>query len=892
MENEDNTMDMKAMDSMPKTTYLKDYSPPEYLVESVDLHFTLNEEESIVVATQVIRKNAKSTLNTKTLLLNGNALLLQNVELDGLKLDSSAYELTDDFLSINGMPDKCVLVITTLIKPQLNTALEGLYKSSGMYCTQCEAEGFRRITYYQDRPDVMSIFTTTVNAEKSKYPILLSNGNNVDSGESDDGRHWVKWHDPFPKPAYLFALVAGDLEMQQDTFTTCSGREVVLRIFVESVNIDKCDHALVSLKKSMKWDEEVYGREYDLDVFMIVAVNDFNMGAMENKGLNIFNSACVLAKPETATDADFYNIEGIIGHEYFHNWSGNRVTCRDWFQLSLKEGFTVFRDQNFSADMSSEAVKRIEDVNVLRTAQFPQDAGPMAHPIRPESFIDISNFYTVTIYNKGAEIVRMIHQILGEKKFRKGTDLYFDRHDGQAVTTEDFVQAMEDANGQLLTQFKHWYGQAGTPVLDVVGRYDEQNKQYMLNVKQSCAPTPGQETKKPFHIPFSLGLLDGDGNDLSLVLNGKPLESAVLDVTKAEEDFVFENIQAAPLPSLLRGFSSPVKVNFNYTKDDLRFLMGQDNDDFNRWDAGQRLSNIVIQELVEDHKVMRPMGVFEGYVDAMGRVLNNTEADKSLTTQALSVPNEILLSEAYEVVDPDAIHAARDFLRLTLAKSLELDFSRVYAENSVNRSYEFSSEEVGRRSLKNQCLSYLVRLKTEDTIALAMAQYQSSNNMTDSLAALSCLANTDCEEREMVLNDFYQKWQHDPLVVDKWFGIQARSTLPDAFIHIKALVEHAAFDIKNPNKVRAVVGALGFGNPVVFHQADGEVYEFYADYIIKLNDLNPQMSARLANAFATWARYDDSRQALMKSQLQRILQHKGIAKDVFEIVKKTLGEPI
>jgi len=880
---------MKTTDSMPKTTYLKDYLPPEYLIESVDLNFTLNEDETTVVSTQLISKNPKSSLNTKTLFLHGNELTLISVELDGKKLNASAYVLTDDSLSINNMPDKSVLTITTSMKPQLNTALEGLYQSSGMYCTQCEAEGFRRITYYQDRPDVMSIFTTTITAEKSRYPVLLSNGNNIESGELDSGYHWVKWHDPFPKPAYLFALVAGDLDMQEDKYITCSGREVVLQIFVESVNIDKCHHALVSLKKAMKWDEDVYGREYDLDIFMIVAVNDFNMGAMENKGLNIFNSACVLAKPETATDADFDNIEGIIGHEYFHNWSGNRVTCRDWFQLSLKEGFTVFRDQMFSADMSSKAVKRIDDVNVLRTAQFPQDAGPMAHPIRPQSFIDISNFYTVTIYNKGAEIVRMIHQLLGETNFRKGTDLYFERHDGQAVTTEDFVTAMEDATGYDLTQFSNWYDQAGTPVLDVSGVYDDAAEQYALTVKQSCAATPGQESKKPFHIPFNVGLLDTSGGDFPLVIEGESLTQPVLDIKKPAETFVFENISEPPLPSLLRSFSAPVKVNFDYSKDELRFLMAKDNDDFNRWDAGQRLSNIVIQELVEDNKAMRPMGVFEAFVDAMGQVLNNTAADKSLTTQALSIPNEILLSEAYEVVDPNAIHVSREFLCLTLAKALSPDFSRVYQENNIVESYQFASEQIGRRSLKNQCLSYLVRLKTEETIDLAMKQYTNSDNMTDSLAALACLANTECEEREFVLNDFYQKWKHDPLVVDKWFGIQSRSTLPGTFSHIKQLVEHSAFDIKNPNKVRSVVGGLGFGNPVVFHQADGEAYEFYADHIIKLNDLNPQMSARLANAFSTWTRYDESRQTLIKDQLHRILKHDGIAKDVYEIVKKTLG---
>ncbi len=881
---------MKMKDSTPKTTYLKDYLPPEYLTESVDLHFTLKEEETTVVATQVICKNPLSCENTNTLILNGNELALLQIEMDGQILDDLQYDLSDESLVLHNMPDKSVLRITTRIKPQLNTALEGLYKSGDMYCTQCEAEGFRRITYYQDRPDVMAVFTTTISAEKRQYPVLLSNGNKVESGESIDGFHWVKWHDPFPKPAYLFALVAGDLEMQQDSFTTCSGRQVALQIFVESANIDKCDHALESLKKSMKWDEDVYGREYDLDIFMIVAVNDFNMGAMENKGLNIFNSACVLAKPETATDADFDNIEGIIGHEYFHNWSGNRVTCRDWFQLSLKEGFTVFRDQSFSADMASAAVKRIDDVNVLRTAQFPQDAGPMAHPIRPDSYIDISNFYTVTVYNKGAEIVRMIFHILGAEKFRKGTDLYFKRHDGQAVTTEDFVKAMEDASGYDLTQFKRWYDQAGTPVLNVRGDFNPEKQQYTLKVEQRCAATPGQDTKKPFHIPFKIGLLDDEGNDFPLRVNGKALVSSVLDIKKTEETFVFDDITQAPIPSLLRGFSAPVKVNFTYSKNDLHFLMRQDNDDFNRWDAGQRLSTIVIRELVADYKAMQPMGVFEAYVDAMGYVLNNTKSDKSLATQALSVPNEVLLSEDFAVIDPDAIHAASEFLYLTLAKSLQPDLYRVYCENDTRVPYTYTAPEVGRRSLKNQCLSYLVRLKTEDSLALAMQQYKTSNNMTDSLAALTCLSHIECDEREATLNDFYQNWQHDPLVLDKWFAIQARACLPNAFERIKSLVDHPAFNLKNPNKVRAVIGALGFANPSVFHRADGEAYVFYTDYIIKLNDLNPQMSARLANAFSNWARYDKARQILMKDQLQRILKHKGIAKDVFEIVKKTLAE--
>ena len=879
------------MTNMPQTIYLKDYKVPEYLIDTVDLAFDLNEEETIVTSRMAFRKNPQSNEKTKTLVLTGNnSVLINSISINGVEIEGNRFNVENENLHINNVEDSFIVQIQTIIKPQLNTALEGLYKSSGMFCTQCEAEGFRRITYFLDQPDVMACYTTKIEADKQKYPVLLSNGNKVDSGEVGNGRHWVKWHDPFPKPSYLFALVAGNLLHQDDKFITQSGREVTLQIFVEESNIDKCDHALASLKKSMKWDEQVYGREYDLDIFMIVAVNDFNMGAMENKGLNIFNSACVLAKPETATDADYENIEGIIGHEYFHNWSGNRVTCRDWFQLSLKEGFTVFRDQEFSADMGSRAVKRISDVNVLRTAQFPQDAGPMAHPIRPDSFIDINNFYTVTVYNKGAEVVRMIHHLLGEEKFRLGTDLYFDRYDGQAVTTDDFVQAMEDASGYDLNQFRNWYSQAGTPQLNISGDYDAGQKTYTLNVEQTCPATPGQIEKELFHIPLSMGLIDEEGNSIPLKLAEEPAQrsSQVFDIKHQNTSLVFENIESKPVPSLLRGFSAPVKVAFDYSKDELRFLMSHDSDEFNRWDAGQRLANIIIQELVEDYNEKRPMGVDLHFADAIGLVLNDSSADRSLITQAITIPNEILLSDLFATVDTDAIHEAREFLCLTLVKILDMDFSRIYHALNTNESYQFNGESVGRRRLKNQCLAYLMRLNTEEVREIALKQYKSANNMTDALAAVACFANNNCEESEEVVTDFYNKWKHDPLVIDKWFSIQCRSTLPATLDKIIALYNHESFDIKNPNKVRAVIGSLGFGNPSVFHQANGAAYEFYADKIILLNDLNPQMSARLANAFSTWKRYDESRQALIKSALEKILSHKTIAKDVYEVVDKTL----
>ncbi len=879
------------MADMPQTIYLKDYKVPEYLIDTVDLAFNLNEEDTIVTSLMAIRKNPESNEKTRALILIGDSsVVINSISINGAEIERNCFRVENDSLHINDVEDSFNLQIKTTIKPQLNTALEGLYKSSGMFCTQCEAEGFRRITYFLDQPDVMAIYTTRIEADKEKYPVLLSNGNKVESGEASNGRHWIKWHDPFPKPSYLFALVAGNLLHQDDKYITQSGREVTLQIFVEESNIDKCDHALASLKKSMKWDEQVYGREYDLDIFMIVAVNDFNMGAMENKGLNIFNSACVLAKPETATDADFENIEGIIGHEYFHNWSGNRVTCRDWFQLSLKEGFTVFRDQEFSADMGSRAVKRISDVNVLRTAQFPQDAGPMAHPIRPDSFIDINNFYTVTVYNKGAEVVRMIHHLLGEEKFRQGTDLYFDRHDGQAVTTDDFVQAMEDASGYDLNQFRNWYSQAGTPQLDVSAEYDSTHKTYTLNVQQTCPATPGQFEKAPFHIPLSMGLIDEKGNNIALKLANEPAprSNQVFDIKNHNASLVFENIESKPIPSLLRGFSAPVKVVFEYSKDELRFLMSHDSDEFNRWDAGQRLANIIIQELVEDYNEKRPMGVDLHFTEAFGHVLNDSSADRSLITQAITIPNEILLSDLFPIVDIDAIHEAREFLCLTIAKTLDLEFSRIYHSLNTSESYQFNGEAIGRRRLKNQCLAYIMRLNTEEVREVALKQYKSADNMTDSLAALSCFANTACEEKEEILSHFYNKWKHDPLVIDKWFSIQSRSTLPGTLEKIKELFMHESFDIKNPNKVRAVIGSLGFGNPSIFHQENGEAYKFYAEQIILLNDLNPQMSARLANAFSTWKRYDENRQSLIKSALEKILSHKTITKDVYEVVDKTL----
>jgi aminopeptidase N len=671
-----------------------------------------------------------------------------------------------------------------------------------------------------------------------------------------------------------------------------SGRTVSLQIFVEDVNHDKCDHALISLKKAMRWDEEAYGREYDLDIFMIVAVSDFNMGAMENKGLNIFNSACVLAKPETATDFDHDNIESIIGHEYFHNWSGNRVTCRDWFQLSLKEGFTVFRDQEFTADQMSRAVKRISDVNVLRTAQFTEDAGPMAHPVRPDSYYEINNFYTVTVYNKGAEVVRMLQTLLGRERFRRGTDLYFSRHDGQAVTTDDFVKAMEDANGVDFTQFKRWYTQAGTPVVKVSGRYDAAQKQFTVDVEQSCAPTPGQTAKEPFHIPFAIGLLDRQGRDMPLMTSAAESTAPatrVLDIKNNKQSFTFHQVATKPVPSLLRHFSAPVKVQYDYSEEELLFLMANDSDEFNRWDAAQRVSVQVIRNLVSAVQTNKALTVSDDYLRAFGKILRDTKLDKLFITQALTLPNEIYLAETYDIVDPDAIHKARNWLVRRMADFLHEQFDEIYRANCSSGEYKFNAADMGARSLKNQCLYYLLQRQDSADHALAMMQLTEADNMTDAWGAMNSLVHTLSAERDEALDWFYEKWWHDPLVLDKWFSLQATADVASVIDDVRELARHAKFDIKNPNRVRSVVGSFAMRNPAHFHHLSGAGYAFLADQVIVLAKLNPQIAARLVSAFNQWRRYDNKRQQLMQGELQRIAREPGLPKDVFEIVNKALG---
>ncbi|MBV4457988.1 aminopeptidase N [Pseudomonas sp. COR58] len=880
----------------PKMIYLKDYQAPEYLIDETHLTFELFEDHSLVHAQLVMRRNPARGPGLPPLVLDGQQLELLSVTLADRELGAADYQLSDSHLTLHPASETFTVDTSVRIHPESNTALEGLYKSGRMFCTQCEAEGFRKITYYLDRPDVMSKFTTTVVAEQHSYPVLLSNGNPVASGPGEDGRHWATWEDPFMKPAYLFALVAGDLWCVEDSFTTMSQRTVALRIYVEPENIDKCQHAMNSLKKSMRWDEEVYGREYDLDIFMIVAVNDFNMGAMENKGLNIFNSSAVLARAETATDAAHQRVEAIVAHEYFHNWSGNRVTCRDWFQLSLKEGFTVFRDAGFSSDMNSATVKRIQDVAYLRTHQFAEDAGPMAHAVRPDSFIEISNFYTLTVYEKGSEVVGMIHTLLGAEGFRKGSDLYFQRHDGQAVTCDDFVKAMEDANGVDLTQFKRWYSQAGTPRLAVSESYDAAAKTYSLTFRQSCPPTPDKVEKLPFVIPVELGLLDSQGNALALRLAGEASAqgtSRVISVTEAEQTFTFVDIAGQPLPSLLRGFSAPVKLSFPYSRDQLMFLMQHDSDGFNRWDAGQQLSVLVLQELIAQQQKGEPLVLDPRLVSALRTVLADESLDQAMVAEMLSLPSEAYLTEISETADVDAIHAAREFARRQLADNLfEALWLRYQANRDLSKKtpYVAEAEHFARRALQNIALSYLMLSGKPEVLAATLEQFDTCDNMTERLTALAVLVNSPFEEQKAkALATFAEHFKDNPLVMDQWFSVQAGSTLPGGLARVKALMQHPAFSIKNPNKVRALIGAFAGQNLINFHAADGSGYRFLADLVIELNALNPQIASRQLAPLTRWRKYDSARQALMKGELERILASGQLSSDVYEVVSKSLA---
>ncbi|MCM8536816.1 MAG: aminopeptidase N [Lentisphaeraceae bacterium] len=871
----------------PKTIYLKDYKKPDFIIKETHLDFIINSTSTLVKSRLVMEQSDKSLENPK-LELSGEKMELKSLKVNGQSFNQDLYDLTETNLTFQPKEKEFIVEIETEIEPQNNKALEGLYQSGDIFCTQCEPEGFRKITYFLDRSDVMSIYTTRIEADKSKYPILLSNGNKIDSGDLADGRHFVTWNDPFKKPSYLFALVAGDLALVTDSYKTVSGKNVALEIYVDHGNEDRSQHALDSLKKSMKWDEDTFGLEYDLDIYMIVAVDAFNMGAMENKGLNIFNTSCALANPKTATDANFQSIEGIIAHEYFHNWTGNRVTCRDWFQLTLKEGLTVFRDQQFSMDMTSRPVKRIEEVCYLRNSQFTEDSGPTAHPIKPESYIEINNFYTPTVYRKGAEVIRMIHTLIGVEAFRAGMDKYFELHDGEAVTTEDFVNAMELGSGRDLSQFKNWYSQAGTPRLDVSSEYDSSAKTFTLNVKQWCPATPESSDKKPFHMPLNLGLLDPNGKDLTLTtLSSGASVDGFVELTKESESFVFTGIEEKPVPSLLRDFSAPVMLNYDYSEAELAFLLANDTDEFNRYEAGQRLALIQLEKLITAYKAGNSLSVDSAILDAFKSVLADKNIDDAFKAEALGLPTVTTLVEAMDVCDYDAAFAARSFLRKSIASAHLSLFNEIYKSCISEEPYSVDPKDVGRRSLKNTCLSYISLIDEDASLETVVSQFESAANMTDEISALACLVHIDSPKAKSAIQDFYNKWHEDVLVMNKWFAVQAGSHLPNVLDRVKELEKDSAYDDQNPNKIRSLVGAF-VGN-VQYHAANGSGYKFLADKIIEIDKFNPSMSSGLARCFRKYAKLDSARKALMKSEMERILAVEGLSKDSFEIVSKTLN---
>jgi aminopeptidase N len=887
----------------PKTIYLKHYMPPVFWVNTVHLDVDFQSDGVIVTSRLALRRNPAAGAKAP-LVLDGVDLETLAVAVDGVRLAPSAYTVGEETLTLRNLPDRCVVETLVRIQPDKNTQLSGLYRSANGYFTQCEAQGFRRITWFLDRPDVMARYTVTLHSDKKALPVLLGNGNPIAKGNEKNGRHWATWEDPFPKPCYLFALVAAKLEVLRSTYTTTSGRKVKLAIFVEPGKLDQCGHAMAALKKSMKWDEDTFGLECDLDNYMIVAVGDFNMGAMENKGLNIFNTKYVLARPDVATDVDYENIDRVVGHEYFHNWTGNRVTCRDWFQLTLKEGLTVFRDQAFGADVHSRAVSHIRDVRALRAAQFPEDAGPMAHPIRPASYMEINNFYTATVYQKGAEVIRMIETLIGKAKFRKGMDLYFARHDGQAVTCDDFVAAMADASGADLSQFLRWYSQAGTPRVAAEGRYDAKTLRYTLTLRQSCPATPGQAKKQAFLIPVAMGLVGASGADLPLQLKGETLKSKaptqrVLTLGKASETYVFENVTEAPVPSLLRRFSAPVVLDFAYSDADLGHLLAHDSDPFNRWEAGQRLAgNLILKAVAKIAQGEAPAWP-QSFAEGLGRLLTQilTQAttgkggavcDAAFAAEVLTLPTEATLAEQMNVVLPDALHAARNGLRRFIAEQLEEVLQAAYECLAPKGAFQVGNAEAGRRALRNVCLSYLGETDSAEGRALAFQQFTSADNMTDQFAALSVLAQSDGTERQQALAAFHEQWQQEALVMDKWLTVQATSRRADTLADVQALTRHSAFDLRNPNKVYALIRSFG-ANHVRFHAADGSGYRFLAEQILALDAINAQVAARVARCFDRWRKFDAQHQAQAKAALESLHQHPGLSRDVFEIVDRALA---
>ncbi len=876
------------MKDKPKPIHLKDYKKPDYSILETQLHFDIFDGKTLVKSKLKIKVN-EGVKKGAPLVLAGEELKLLSIKLDGKELGIRDYKVTEKNLTISKVPQEFILEIENEIHPETNKALEGLYQSGNILCTQNEAKGFRRITYFLDRPDVMSVFTTTITADKKKYPVLLSNGNKVEEHDSEDNRHFVKWEDPFKKPCYLFALVAGDLGLIEDKHVTKSGRSIALKIYMDKGNENRCLHAMKSLKDAMTWDEKRFGLECDLDTYMIVVADAFNAGAMENKGLNIFNSQCVLADPASATDIEYQYIERVVAHEYFHNWTGNRITCRDWFQLTLKEGLTVFRDSEFSSDMGSRAVKRISDVTHLRNIQFVEDGGPNRHPIRPASYIDVSNFYTPTVYEKGSEVIRMIQTMIGRDGFRKGIEKYFELYDGEAVTCEEFLHAMELASGLDLTQFRNWYSEPGTPVVKVRMNYDESSQTAELIIEQSCPLTSKAKEKKPFYFPFSIGLLDSKGNDIPLELEGDsaPETTKTIHISKAKETFKFKNIQEKPIPSLLRDFSAPVKLQHDYSKRDLAFLLAHDSDPFNRYEAGYRLATNELNKMILGVQKGLEHQVSEALIEAYGSLLKDESLDEAFVAEVLTLPTITALTEEMEVCDFDSAHSAREELTKSVAARYETKFLELY-EKLAQEEYKIDASSIGKRTLRNMCLRYLSALEKQEDISMEYNQFQKATNMTDCLAALRLLCDTESKEKEEALKVFYGKWKHDPTVINKWFAVQASSKLEGTLKRVKALGNDPAFDLKNPNKQRSLYGVFA-QNLVRFHDRSGEGYVFLADKILEIDKFNPSMAARFAVLFRKYAKLDVVRKSLMKEVLERILNTKDISAALYEIASKTLA---
>ncbi|EGQ8955642.1 aminopeptidase N [Vibrio parahaemolyticus] len=868
------------MSQAPQAKYRKDYQAPSHTITDIDLTFDLYDNDTIVTALSKVVQKGEST----TLELDGEGLELRSVKVDGE--DWAHHEVKEASLVLSDLPAEFELEIITKIDPEANTALEGLYKSGGAFCTQCEAEGFRRITYYLDRPDVLAKYTTKVIADKATYPYLLSNGNRIAQGEAENGRHWVQWQDPHPKPAYLFALVAGDFDVLRDKYTTMSGRNVDLEIFVDKGNLDRAGHAMTSLINSMKWDEERFGLEYDLDIYMIVAVDFFNMGAMENKGLNIFNSKFVLANDQTATDRDYLGIEAVIGHEYFHNWTGNRVTCRDWFQLSLKEGLTVFRDQEFSSDLGSRAVNRIDNVRIIRGPQFAEDASPMSHPIRPDKVIEMNNFYTLTVYEKGSEVIRMYHTLLGEEGFQKGMKLYFERHDGTAATCEDFVSAMEDATGVDLKQFRLWYSQSGTPTLRVNSEYNAEAKTYALTVEQFTEATQDQAEKQALHIPFDIELYDSKGQVIPLIINGESVHN-VLDIKQDKQTFVFENVAEQPVPSLLREFSAPVKLEYDYSDAELIFLMKHATNDFARWDASQMLLAKYIRQNVNNVQTGSEVQLSEDLIDAFRGVLLDENLEPAFIAQVFSLPSINEITGWYKQIDVDAVDTVLNSITVSLSAALEDELSATY-HTLKQAEYTIDHAAIGKRALRNQCLQFLAHTDKGNT--LVKAQYEAANNMTDTIAAMSAANSAQLECREELMADYSDKWKHDGLVMDKWFALQGTNPAEDALEKVKATMNHEAFSLKNPNRTRSLIGSFLAANPVRFHDKSGSGYQFAGEILRQLNDSNPQVASRMIDPLLKFRKYDEARQAMIRAELEKLKAMDNLAKDLFEKVTKALDE--